>query len=114
MTQNQTSGGYNWLDGWGNYYLNFDDGGQDNGEGCVAMKSNGKWNDTVCTDSHVSVCKKTDRKCENLLCKRTDREVKTMPGGLTKIIILSNQYICVENPDCRCIQVTAMLMILIP
>ena len=65
FTQNQTSGGYNWLDGWGNYYLNFDDGGQDNGEGCVAMKSNGKWNDTVCSDSHVSVCKKTDRKCEN-------------------------------------------------
>ena len=62
--QNPDSGDYEWADGWVRYYTNFDTDGTENGEGCVIMKSNAKWNDTQCGLTYPSVCKTTEGRCE--------------------------------------------------
>ena len=55
------NGFYEWVDGWPyGYYMNWDDNAIGAGDGCVVMKSNQKWNDTMCAQTHASICKQTD------------------------------------------------------
>ena len=61
-TQNQETGAYVWLDGWPDFYWNFDINGTIGGDGCIMMKDNSKWQDTTCSSSHTFICKQTDSK----------------------------------------------------
>lgn len=57
----QDEGIYEWVDGWPVWYTNWghNEPSKDEGEGCVAVMSDGSWNDTVCTDARPPICKYT-------------------------------------------------------
>ena len=48
---------YKWLDDWPNIYTNWGANEPGNGEGCVAMEADGRWNDTLCNKAFPFVCK---------------------------------------------------------
>ncbi|XP_038076947.1 macrophage mannose receptor 1-like [Patiria miniata] len=59
MTYKDASGEYSWLDNWPVFYTRWDtsEPSKGEGEGCVLMDFNGRWNDTVCTNKFGSLCK---------------------------------------------------------
>ncbi|XP_064597162.1 LOW QUALITY PROTEIN: macrophage mannose receptor 1-like [Liolophura sinensis] len=59
MHDAEVSGTYEWIDNWPIFYTNWAQGepSKDIGEGCVSLLPNGKWNDTICGQQFLPVCK---------------------------------------------------------
>lgn len=57
----QNNGIYKWVDDWPVWYTNWGHNEPSRGlqEGCVAIISDGSWNDTVCTEAKLPICKFT-------------------------------------------------------
>ncbi|XP_071824822.1 macrophage mannose receptor 1-like isoform X2 [Apostichopus japonicus] len=61
LTDAEHNGIYKWVDDWPVWYTNWGHNEPSRGlqEGCVAMMSDGSWNDTVCTETKLPICKFT-------------------------------------------------------
>ncbi|XP_064594480.1 macrophage mannose receptor 1-like isoform X2 [Liolophura sinensis] len=58
MTDRKLKGVYRWSDNWPVLYVNWGRGepSRMDGEGCVALVTNGTWNDTMCSKKYGAIC----------------------------------------------------------
>ncbi|XP_038077198.1 lymphocyte antigen 75-like [Patiria miniata] len=59
LVDDKVEGEYRWVDSWPVYFTHWgrSEPSKGAGEGCVAMETNGNWNDTRCSDMYSAVCK---------------------------------------------------------